>query len=164
FVGAINDDRVAVGYARDASGDRQAFRTDHGRMVRLPALAGYDRGSAALAINDAGDICGWSQVEGSNEPTLWLPRHPSRLRPGPGPAVHPFGRCFVPASTPGPAAGSAFAPTFGPARLLGFRNGEVLDLSLPAPSLTFNVATTMNRHGVIAAWASGVNPGTLVFS
>jgi hypothetical protein len=160
FGNGINDERVAVGSARDAQQAQHGFVWSGGKVTQVPGLPG-STGSVAFAINDLGAICGWSVTSNGDEPTLWIHGVPFDL--GAPPAGFPLGRCFVLALDPGLGAGNAFASDFSVSRSIGFRHGETLDISIPDPDLTFNIVTSMNAEGLVSAWASGVTSITLVF-
>jgi len=156
---SINREGVVAASITDENGVRQAFRFHRGRLSPLDPLPGYGQ-AAAFWINDEGDVCGYSRNPGINEPTLWLGRDAIDL--GAGPAGFPAGRCFQVSNRDDLAVGVAFSPDFSQSRLLAFERGDVIDISFPDAGFNFNVPFSTNRNGIVAAWASGVNPVTFV--
>jgi hypothetical protein len=153
-VWGINDSRVAVGFARDASNVRQPIRIVAGQVTRLPPLPGYT-GGAATAINSDGSICGWSARGDGNVPTLWLDGQPIAL--GAAPGGYPFDRCLGLADDEGLAAGVAFSADFSLGQAAGYRYGDVIDISLGGYG--FSYVYNVNRRGIVAGYGSGANPG-----
>ena len=68
----VNDSRVVVGDIIDAAGAPQPFRWDPvGGMTMLPLPDGATGGSA-MAVNNVGVICGWTQKNGHHQATAWI--------------------------------------------------------------------------------------------
>lgn len=147
----INEDRVAVGFARDAREVRHPLRWHHGIVSQLDPLPGSTAG-AAIGVNDDGDICGWSVAGHSNEPTLWPGARPLDL--GAGPQGYPLGRCYY-VRDDGLAAGIAEDPTGQKSRAIAFQHGRVIDFSIDG--YDFQFVTQVNRHGVVAAYGTTAN-------
>jgi len=66
----INNGGIAVGVAQDADWAAHAFSYDGSAMTDLGGLPGYFYSSAA-AINDLGQIVGYSEFVGDRRATLW---------------------------------------------------------------------------------------------
>jgi probable HAF family extracellular repeat protein len=67
----INSSGDVVGYTRFLDGTYEATVWDDGVAIALGMLSG-DSNSLALAINDAGQIAGWSFGPGQAHATLWV--------------------------------------------------------------------------------------------
>jgi len=75
FANDLNNAGTVVGrWLKDIGGGEDvllAFVWEDGVMTQLPSLIGGDAWSEASAINDAGDIVGWTEGEPYDVPVLW---------------------------------------------------------------------------------------------
>jgi probable HAF family extracellular repeat protein len=67
-----------VGWSETAGGSTHAFLWEKGKMTDLGTLPG-GTSSSATALNDAGQIVGWSETDGARRAFLWENGHMSML-------------------------------------------------------------------------------------
>ncbi len=77
----INDSRLSVGWSRTFNGTQMPVRWSAGGTASLLTMPGTADGGNAVAINNGGQIVGWTRSSGVNTPAR-LGANPALLMPG----------------------------------------------------------------------------------
>ena len=149
---------------------RHAALWDHGTVTDLGAFDGDFHASAAQAINDRGEVMGWSQNENIQAAFIWRAGVMTRLEDAPRGADDYFPQAM---SQRGHVVGWGFVPTcvanacYGDEHAILWRDGVVIDLgTLPNPMppevdefcLKCSSPQSVNTRGDVAGTAYSSDP------
>ncbi len=149
---AINDRGEIVGYSTSSNGEQHAFCYRDGFMRSLD-----DKPSAAVAINDAGQITGTYLTRNQNTLTNWIPSFTQQ------PVVFQADAQvnLLQGNNTGYASGinnqGEIVGSIDPGHAFVFRNGLVTELPILSSADGPSAATAINNHGDIVGF-SGISP------